>query len=216
VGGRGACSRAALAGGRCSSLCKGCDNLRRSDGGTHDTHNVPPHSGAAAVHSAGGQPWRQPSCGSHGRAAAFHLGCASQQARSSGGQAEPCSPSGPPALHGCVRRWRLGLHWCACAVLIYIMICCRISLLLFGSSAALASSGRNSCCSCLASLSLAGAAGDERSVLVWEPRKWTPLDRWSNCLKYELTSLHFSSGECIAVLHCGAAPAHTAPASHSK
>lgn len=98
----------------------------------------------------------------------------------------------------------------------HIMDCCCISLLLFASPTALACISRNSCCSCLASLCLAGAAGDERSVLVWEPRKWTPLDRWSNCLKYELTSLHFSSGECIAVLHCGAAPAHTAPASHSK
>lgn len=40
----------------------------------------------------------------------------------------------------------------------------------------------------------AGAAGAERSVLVWEPRKWALLDRWSNCLKYEATGLHFSSG----------------------
>ena len=42
----------------------------------------------------------------------------------------------------------------------------------------------------------AGAAGAERSVLVWEPRKWALLDRWSNCLKYEATGLHFSSGGC--------------------
>lgn len=41
----------------------------------------------------------------------------------------------------------------------------------------------------------AGAAGAERSVLVWEPRKWALLDRWSNCLKYEATGLHFSSGQ---------------------
>lgn len=40
----------------------------------------------------------------------------------------------------------------------------------------------------------AGAAGAERSVLVWEPRKWTLLDRWSNCLKYEATGLHFATG----------------------
>ncbi|PRW57554.1 hypothetical protein C2E21_3392 [Chlorella sorokiniana] len=43
-------------------------------------------------------------------------------------------------------------------------------------------------------LPLIGAAGAERSVLVWEPRKWALLDRWSNCLKYEATGLHFSSG----------------------
>ena len=46
---------------------------------------------------------------------------------------------------------------------------------------------------CCASLG-AGAAGHERSVLVWEPRKWVLLDRWSNCLKYEATGMHFCSG----------------------
>lgn len=48
-----------------------------------------------------------------------------------------------------------------------------------------------------------GAAGTDRSVIVWEPRKWTIIDRWNNCLKYEATSLHFSSrdsGQCFA---CG-------------
>ncbi len=29
---------------------------------------------------------------------------------------------------------------------------------------------------------------------MWEPRKWALLDRWGNCLKYEATGLHFSSG----------------------
>ncbi|EFN57285.1 hypothetical protein CHLNCDRAFT_143873 [Chlorella variabilis] len=42
-------------------------------------------------------------------------------------------------------------------------------------------------------LPLIGAAGHERSVLVWEPRKWVLLDRWSNCLKYEATGMHFCS-----------------------
>ncbi len=33
----------------------------------------------------------------------------------------------------------------------------------------------------------AGAAGVDRSVLVWEPRTWKVLDRWNNCSKYEVT-----------------------------
>ncbi|PSC73203.1 hypothetical protein C2E20_3792 [Micractinium conductrix] len=41
---------------------------------------------------------------------------------------------------------------------------------------------------------LIGAAGGERGVLVWDPRKWVQLDRWSNCTKYEITGLHFASG----------------------
>ena len=48
-----------------------------------------------------------------------------------------------------------------------------------------------------------GAAGADRTVMVWDPRKWNVLDRWANCLKYEATSLHFSSldpGQCLA---CG-------------
>ncbi len=51
---------------------------------------------------------------------------------------------------------------------------------------------------CLASSSnggipLIGAAGCERSVLIWDPRMWRAIDRWNNCLKYEATSLHFLS-----------------------
>lgn len=42
----------------------------------------------------------------------------------------------------------------------------------------------------------AGAAGADRGVLVYDPRKWVMLDRWSNVLKYEVASLHFSSGGC--------------------
>lgn len=51
-------------------------------------------------------------------------------------------------------------------------------------------------------LCCAGAAGGERGVLVWDPRKWVQLDRWSNCTKYEITGLHFASGGCCWVL-CG-------------
>ncbi|GAB4818180.1 hypothetical protein N2152v2_005226 [Parachlorella kessleri] len=40
---------------------------------------------------------------------------------------------------------------------------------------------------------LIGAAGVDRSVLVWDPRTWKLLDRWNNCSKYEVTGLHFSS-----------------------
>jgi len=43
------------------------------------------------------------------------------------------------------------------------------------------------------SRSVIGAAGAERSVGVWEPRKWTYLSRWNNCLKYEVFSMHFST-----------------------
>jgi len=37
-----------------------------------------------------------------------------------------------------------------------------------------------------------GAAGADRAVGLWEPRKWTSICRWNNCLKYEVHSLHFS------------------------
>jgi WD40 repeat protein len=59
---------------------------------------------------------------------------------------------------------------------------------------------------CLASSSnggvpLLGAAGSERSVLIWDPRMWRAIARWNNCLKYEATSLHFLSSNpsyCVA------------------
>mmetsp|Transcript_2676 Transcript_2676/g.6710 ORF Transcript_2676/g.6710 Transcript_2676/m.6710 type:complete len:425 (+) Transcript_2676:238-1512(+) len=38
-----------------------------------------------------------------------------------------------------------------------------------------------------------GAAGGERAVGVWEPRKWTYVSRWNNCLKYEVFAMHFST-----------------------
>ena len=40
---------------------------------------------------------------------------------------------------------------------------------------------------------LLGAAGADRSVQVWDPRMWRVIDRWTNCLKYEATSLSFLS-----------------------
>lgn len=39
--------------------------------------------------------------------------------------------------------------------------------------------------------SLLGASGQDRDVCVWDPRTWKTVDRWRNCLKYEVTSLHF-------------------------
>ena len=38
---------------------------------------------------------------------------------------------------------------------------------------------------------LLGAAGADRGVLVYDPRKWSLLHRWASCLKYEATALHF-------------------------
>jgi WD40 repeat protein len=38
---------------------------------------------------------------------------------------------------------------------------------------------------------LLGAAGEDRDVCVWDLRTWKTIDRWRNCLKYEVTSLHF-------------------------
>jgi len=61
---------------------------------------------------------------------------------------------------------------------------------------------------CLASSSnggvpLVGAAGSERSVLIWDPRMWRAIDRWNNCLKYEATSLHFLSSNPSYCVACG-------------
>ena len=53
----------------------------------------------------------------------------------------------------------------------------------------------------LSATPLFAGAGAERSVLVYEPRTWKLLDRWNNCLKYEITSIHFLDahpGYCIA------------------
>lgn len=38
---------------------------------------------------------------------------------------------------------------------------------------------------------LLGASGQDRDVCIWDPRTWKTVDRWRNCLKYEVTSLHF-------------------------
>ena len=51
-----------------------------------------------------------------------------------------------------------------------------------------ASSSKSSC-------TVFGAAGEDRTVGVWDPRMWKSIDRWSNCLKYEVTSLHFMSSD---------------------
>ncbi|KAG7674469.1 hypothetical protein Ndes2437B_g00735 [Nannochloris sp. 'desiccata'] len=50
---------------------------------------------------------------------------------------------------------------------------------------------------------LLGAAGSERSVLIWDPRTWRAIDRWNNCLKYEATSLHFLSSNPSYCVACG-------------
>jgi hypothetical protein len=50
---------------------------------------------------------------------------------------------------------------------------------------------------------LLGAAGADRSVLVWDPRKWATVDRWSNCLKYEATAVHFLAGNPQYCVACG-------------
>lgn len=47
---------------------------------------------------------------------------------------------------------------------------------------------------------LLAGGGADRSLAVWDPRKWTVLDRWSNCCKYEMTYLEFldsNPGYCI-------------------
>jgi WD40 repeat protein len=50
---------------------------------------------------------------------------------------------------------------------------------------------------------LLGAAGSERSVLIWDPRTWRTIDRWNNCLKYEATSLQFLSSNPSYCVVCG-------------
>lgn len=50
---------------------------------------------------------------------------------------------------------------------------------------------------------LLGAAGADRSVMVWDSRTWTAVDRWSNCLKYEATALHFSAADASHCVACG-------------
>ena len=51
--------------------------------------------------------------------------------------------------------------------------------------------------------SLLGSAGADRSVVVWDPRTWRPIDRWTNCLKYEATSLYFLSSNPNYCVACG-------------
>ena len=50
---------------------------------------------------------------------------------------------------------------------------------------------------------LIGAAGADRSVLVWDARTWRIVDRWNNCLKYEATSLHFLQSNPEYCVACG-------------
>jgi hypothetical protein len=52
-------------------------------------------------------------------------------------------------------------------------------------------SGRGAGAPGSASCPLLGAGGEDRDVHVWDPRVWKSITRWSNCLKYEITSLHF-------------------------
>ena len=42
-----------------------------------------------------------------------------------------------------------------------------------------------------ASCPLLGAGGEDRDVYVWDPRVWKSVNQWKNCVKYEITSLHF-------------------------
>lgn len=50
---------------------------------------------------------------------------------------------------------------------------------------------------------LLGAAGADRSVMVWDARKWTSVDRWTNCMKYEATALHFPTQNAKYCVACG-------------
>ena len=38
---------------------------------------------------------------------------------------------------------------------------------------------------------LLGGGGEDRDVHVWDPRVWKSINRWKNCLKYEINSVHF-------------------------
>lgn len=35
--------------------------------------------------------------------------------------------------------------------------------------------------------------GADRTVTIYDPRRWTAMSRWTNCSKYEITGLAFSS-----------------------
>ncbi|EYU17464.1 hypothetical protein MIMGU_mgv1a019722mg, partial [Erythranthe guttata] len=37
------------------------------------------------------------------------------------------------------------------------------------------------------------AGGGDRTVTIYDPRKWSAVSRWLNCSKYEITGLNFSS-----------------------
>ncbi|KAL0363951.1 UNVERIFIED_CONTAM: hypothetical protein Sangu_0492700 [Sesamum angustifolium] len=41
------------------------------------------------------------------------------------------------------------------------------------------------------------AAGADRTVTIYDPRRWSALSRWLNCSKYEITGLTFSSVDPI-------------------
>ncbi|XP_068660191.1 uncharacterized protein [Aristolochia californica] len=46
------------------------------------------------------------------------------------------------------------------------------------------------CCSSTGAVAVGGA---ERTVSIYDPRRWSALSRWVNCSKYEITGLCFSS-----------------------
>ncbi|XP_043719215.1 uncharacterized protein LOC122667087 isoform X2 [Telopea speciosissima] len=46
---------------------------------------------------------------------------------------------------------------------------------------------------CSSSDGLIAVGGADRSVTIYDPRRWSPLSRWNNCSKYEITGLTFSS-----------------------
>ncbi|XP_042487162.1 uncharacterized protein LOC122067384 isoform X2 [Macadamia integrifolia] len=46
---------------------------------------------------------------------------------------------------------------------------------------------------CSSSDGLIAVGGADRTVTIYDPRRWSPLSRWNNCSKYEITGLAFSS-----------------------
>ncbi|KAK9270410.1 hypothetical protein L1049_025989 [Liquidambar formosana] len=46
---------------------------------------------------------------------------------------------------------------------------------------------------CSSSTVYIAVGGADRSVAVYDPRRWSALSRWVHCLKYEITGLEFSS-----------------------
>jgi len=52
--------------------------------------------------------------------------------------------------------------------------------------------------------SLIGVAGNDRTVFVYDPRKWSVKGSWSSCVKYEATSFLFSSTDESSCIVSGA------------